>query len=229
MAFEEFNAEEDRLKAVGGAYAYNIGRNQLSARIKAGIFKSRRPEGTIGEDGDGTEFELKDKTEIEPDHYGQFNGLPALSNVRFFLPNDIDASNEKGFYPDENNSTIIDIPTALMIVNQKRNIIKNIVKGRENSVKEYISDGDFDIQISMKIVSIDPNVYPTAEVALMKEVCQLKSAIRIESDFLEIFGVRSAVVTSYSTPQKVGYYNEQEFVIRLLSDDDNKDLDIIKC
>lgn len=116
------------------------------------------------------------------------------------------------------NGIIID--TVLITVTQTKNIIKTPIQGRNGTVKEYISDGDYQIDISGAIVS--PNsTYPETDVNELIEI--LKAPIPIPSDsliseYLNWFGIHSIVIESYDLPQTEGTRNQQEFRISAVSD-----------
>jgi len=116
------------------------------------------------------------------------------------------------------NGIIID--TVIFNVTQTKNIVKTPISGRNGTVKEYVSDGDFQIEISGAIVS-PGQTYPETEVNELIEI--LKAPIAIPSDsliseYLNWFGIHSIVVESYDFPQTEGTRNQQEFRISAISD-----------
>ena len=56
------------------------------------------------------------------------------------------------------------IDTVLMTVNQTKNIIRTPIQGKSGTIKEYVSDGDFEIDVSGILVSEGENTYPTDQV-----------------------------------------------------------------
>ena len=109
--------------------------------------------------------------------------------------------------------------SILMIVTQFRNIVETPLAGRDGTVKEYISDGDFQVEIRGVIISPYKNQYPRDQVVLLKRYCSLKKEISVSSNFLDIFDITTAVVMSYDVGEKVGSRNEVPFTLRLLSDE----------
>ena len=79
--------------------------------------------------------------------------------------------------------------------------------------KEYISGGDYNINISGKIVSPYPDVYPTAEVVALKNILKHKDIVHCESPFLNIFEIPTIIVLSYDFPSREGFSNVQEYSI----------------
>lgn len=112
----------------------------------------------------------------------------------------------------------IRIDAVLMTVNQTKNIVKTPVQGRNGTVKEYISDGDFSISVSGSISSDSLGVYPADKVDNLIKVLNIADAIDVTSEFLFHFGISSVVVDSYSFPQESGVRNVQKFNISLTSD-----------
>lgn len=111
----------------------------------------------------------------------------------------------------------IDITTCLISVQMNKNIITTPIQGRNGTIKEYISDGDYHINI--KGVFTDTNgVYPEEEVRLLKKICDVPSSIAVVSAWLQQFDINNIVIESFSFPQKEGFYNTQLFEINALSD-----------
>ena len=111
--------------------------------------------------------------------------------------------------------------TVLIEVSQRKNIVKTQLQGRDGTVKEYISDGDFDIVIRGIIVSEQPYDYPNDEVQTLFSFLKAKSHIETAgTNFLDFFGIDRIVVEDYSFPQREGFWNSQAFEIRAVSDVD---------
>ena len=107
-----------------------------------------------------------------------------------------------------------------MDVNQDRNIIVTNIQGRDGSVKEYISNGDYNVMLRGAIVQVDANSYPGTEVERLHNILKQKFSIPVVSGFLNQFGIRNLTIQSFSFPQKEGFNNTQLFEIRAVSDDD---------
>jgi hypothetical protein len=131
-------------------------------------------------------------------------------------------------YVDNNGQTVnigseIDFETVLIEVNQTRNIVTTAVQGRNGTVKEYISDGDYQISISGKITSQYNNVAPfESDIAYINSVfAMLKAnvAIPVASNFLDMFQINSMVVLDYRLAQNEGARNTIDFSMNCLSDE----------
>lgn len=140
-------------------------------------------------------------------------GTPIWSNLKF----------PKGNYQTLDGEIIafegIEIDSVIMTVSQSKNVITTAVQGRNGTVKEYIADGDFVIQISGALCGPQMDVYPEAEFANLLEILRAPVSVKVESEFLSFFGISEIVVTNFETPQTQGFRNMQYFTIGALSDE----------
>lgn len=120
--------------------------------------------------------------------------------------------------PDTVENQDLVINDVLLEVYQPKNIVVTQVAGRPGTIKEYISDGDFEINVRGRIVSNQPNVYPIEDVTALKNLLNLNKTITISSNFLNVFEISTVVVTEYSFGEIEGVRNIQPFFIRLISD-----------
>jgi hypothetical protein len=139
-------------------------------------------------------------------------GTPVFSNMEIKDGSWIDSNGAINTYQG------INIDTVLMTVSQSKNIVTTPVQGRDGTVKEYISDGDYSIEVQGVLVSPNGNTYPEEDVNKLTQILRAKEPIRIISEFLDYFGVSDVVVTDYSFPQVQGFRNQQTFTISMLSD-----------
>ena len=79
--------------------------------------------------------------------------------------------------------------------------------------------GDFSINISGAIYSNSPNEYPSEPVNNLINILRIPLPLELTSEFLNRFGIVSAVVDSYDFPQTKGVRNFQPFNITLSSDE----------
>ena len=138
-------------------------------------------------------------------------GTPVYSNL------DI----QGGTYTDNDGNTInypsVTLDAVLFVVTQSKNIVITNVQGRNGSIKEYISDDDYNITIT-GIIAGGNNVYPKNEVLALKKVLDSPVAINVNSWFLNQFGVHSFVVKDYNFNQEAGRNSQQSFSISAISD-----------
>jgi len=142
--------------------------------------------------------------------YGQL-GNQVIDNIQF----------EPGSYTNSAGEVVsyggLTIDSVLLRVQQSKQIIRTEVAGRQGSVKEYISDGDFDISIGGTLMSTD-GTYPQDEVDRLIEILEVPANLSVVCPFLQLFGIDQVVVSNYSLQQTPGYASSQVFEISLLSD-----------
>ena len=99
-----------------------------------------------------------------------------------------------------------------------KNIIKTAIQGRNGTVKEYISDGDYDITLRGMLTSQNASQYPLEEFNRLLKLCELNEALTIVSDYIQLFGIYDIVIDSSSFPQREGFQNTQLFELKCVSD-----------
>ncbi|MCK0206220.1 DUF6046 domain-containing protein [Ornithobacterium rhinotracheale] len=118
----------------------------------------------------------------------------------------------------------------IITLSQERNIVTTSLQGRDGTIKEYISDGDYAITLDAAILptnavpqdeestfAIAENRYPDEELKKLHRLLLEKKALEVQSDFLTLFDINSAVVKSYSLQQET-HSNRQSLQIQMLSD-----------
>jgi hypothetical protein len=139
---------------------------------------------------------------------------PIYSNITF----------NTGSYVDQNNRTInyavngLVIEDCLVTVMNTKNIIKTSLQGRNGTVKEYISDGDYQIKIEGRIYGNGMNDYPQELVQKLHGICLAPQSINLTSTFLKLFNIEDIVIESYNIDQQEGVRNCQPFVLNCVSD-----------
>lgn len=157
----------------------------------------------------------------EPDAtaFRSYLGTPVYSPLEFLKTAGTSLDNSLGVGEAKGNSEVLlRIDTVLFMVSQSKNIVKTPIQGRNGTIKEYISDGDFMIDIRGVIVSPFQEIFPKDEVSLLNELLGLPKSIPIACEFLQIFGIDSIVVEYYNISQKLGSRNEVPFEIQAISD-----------
>ena len=109
--------------------------------------------------------------------------------------------------------------TSLIEINQTKNIVKTVIAGTNGSVKEYMSEGDFIINLKGVIVGDVANQRPDV-TRLNSLVAYLKAplSIPISCHFLEELNITSVVIESYKLGQREGARNIIDIEINMLSD-----------
>jgi hypothetical protein len=152
--------------------------------------------------------------EIEDPTIGksQIFNRPIYSNIVF----------DSGTYTDQNNRTItypeLTIEDCLVTVMNTKNIVKTTLQGRNGTVKEYISDGDYQIKIEGRIYGKGMNNYPQTEVQHLHAICLAPRSIGLTSTFLKLFNIQDIVIESFNIDQQEGVRNCQPFILNCVSD-----------
>lgn len=112
----------------------------------------------------------------------------------------------------------LNIQTVLFDVEQQRNVVTTAVSGRNGTIKEYISDGDYSVQIRGLLVDPDPYTYPAAQVQTLRDLLVLPQSLVAVSGFLQLFQIYNLVVTGWRMFQLEGFQNVQAFELQCISD-----------
>lgn len=175
--------------------------------------------------------------ETEKEDSTSYLGTPIFDPIRikggsYFELDDINKENPVP-YPDEDgpDGFGLIIPAVIIEVTQTKNIITTAIQGRNGTVKEFISDGDFSITLTGMIVGRNEggevkdigNFYPSDDVNKLITICKVPDSIEILSDFLGLFSDPKIenprfVITDYNIPQREASRDMQPFQISLLSD-----------
>ena len=123
---------------------------------------------------------------------------------------------------------------VIISVTQERNIVTTPLQGRDGTIKEYISNGDYGITLDIALTDYEGEPseqadeefllpkqdYPLNQLETLRKLLTTPEAVEVESDFLtkHAFGIKSAVVTSFSLQQET-HSNRQSVQIQMLSDE----------
>jgi hypothetical protein len=133
-----------------------------------------------------------------------------------------------GRYPVKDNQgqiqyvTFLDweMPAASLIeINRPKVIQKTQIAGRNGSVKELISDDDFDIRLRGLIVNSDDDTPPEDGVRWFMETVAVPQAIQVECELFDWLGIDEVVVRDYSLFQVEGFQHIMAYTINLWSDE----------
>jgi hypothetical protein len=158
---------------------------------------------------------------ISPGRQNESIGISQLGTIKFgqFIvktKETVAITDERTFYQNGDGYFIVE--TAIGSVTQSRNIVKTPIQGRNGTVKEYVSDGDFEISIVGKIVDTG-NKYPDDQLNDIVNILKVQNEIVIINNFIKQFGIDNVVIESYSFSQVEGSNNQYEMNISLVSDD----------
>jgi hypothetical protein len=145
--------------------------------------------------------ENKNLPDYTTTQWGQsYLGTPVFSPFAF----------EDGNY--EKNKEIIKyagirLDTALIDVSLEKNIVRTQVQGRNGTVKEYISDGDYIIGIKALLVSPNASLSPESAMRKLINLFSVPDSLPIKSDFLQLFSIYRIVIEKPSFKQVQGFNN----------------------
>jgi hypothetical protein len=139
-------------------------------------------------------------------------GTPVIDNLE--IP--------QGAYTDLEGNTItygaLVVDTVIFNVSKPRNIIKTPIQGRDGTVKEYVSDGDYVITCR-GIISNRDNVIPEVQARALKQAFEVPQQIPVVSLYLnDIFEIFEIVIEQWDMPQIEGRRNEIPFSFTASSD-----------
>lgn len=154
---------------------------------------------------------IKQEQTFEPDNGKSYLGTPVYSYIEF----------PEGSYETLEGRQIdydgIRINEVLIDVTMAKNIITTQIQGRNGTIKEYFSDGDYTITVTGKAIN-ENNAFPEVALNALKEICKVPETLVINCPFLQYFGITAGVITDYSFTEVEGYRNRVDFTISLISD-----------
>lgn len=109
-------------------------------------------------------------------------------------------------------------------VSLQKEIVRTALVGRAGTIKEYITDGDYQLSMSVGVVAVDDDgviidQYPEKAISQLREIMERPEALEVNSEFLDLFGINRIVVTGFSASQMT-YANRQVLEITAVSDTD---------
>lgn len=112
---------------------------------------------------------------------------------------------------------------AVVGISRRRNIVSTQMAGMDGTVKEYINDGDYQLNIMVGVQAVKDGVitddYPSEGIRQLREYFDEKAAIQVQSKFLELFDIDKIVVTEFALVQATES-NYQPISISAVSDAD---------
>ncbi len=101
----------------------------------------------------------------------------------------------------------IRLDTALIDVSLEKNIVRTQIQGRNGTVKEYISDGDYIISVKALLVSPNMSLSPESAMRKLINLFSVPDSLPIKSDFLQLFSIYRIVIEKPSFKQVQGFNN----------------------
>ena len=109
--------------------------------------------------------------------------------------------------------------TALIEINQTKNIVKTSIAGLNGTVKEYMSNGDYIINLKGVIVGDVANQRPDRnKLNYLVAFLNAPLSLPISCSFCEEFKINNVVIESYRLGQREGARNVIDIDINMISD-----------
>lgn len=143
--------------------------------------------------------------------YSDF-GLPTFDILTF---------NQLNYTSLDNKSISInqlDLGIALIDINQSKNIVTTAIQGRNGTIKEYVSDGDYIMNIKGVLVGFGQDVYPEDDVRQLRDFLNAPVSIQVSSTILNRWNITDIVVSNFTIRQEEGQRNVVPFEINALSE-----------
>lgn len=125
----------------------------------------------------------------------------------------------------------IRIDAVLFNVLRPKRVVSTEVLGRQGTVNQYITLGDYLVDINVilngRSTERSPGVFdmenigsqaPFDDMAKLLVIMNAPAAIPVTSRFLGVFGITDLIFTEYTVPQRTGSWNSQEIRIRARSE-----------
>ena len=94
---------------------------------------------------------------------------------------------------------------AEVAISRVKNIVSTQMVGHGGTVKEYISDGDYELNIAVGLVAVKDGAivdeYPAEGIKALRRFLDEGEALEVSSEFLSLFDIRHIVVKSFSLTQ----------------------------
>lgn len=125
-------------------------------------------------------------------------------------------------YTDASGKSIpqatLTLDIALFEINNSRNIVKTQIAGRNGTIKEYMSDGDYQIKIRGCLDSGLSNVPPIKLLNDLRVITECPTSISANCNFLDYFLVNEIVIEEAKIIQNEGARNLVNFELSCISD-----------
>jgi hypothetical protein len=143
-----------------------------------------------------------------------FKGVPIFDVFKFQNQNYIDVTDGN----KTKTALEFEIQNCLLSINQTKNIVTTSIQGRKGTVKEYISDGDLQINVKCVLNARNGEV-PTEQVKTLLTNLTANTSLPITNKVLnEYFQCYNVVVTDFTHPQQIGSLSSWQFEFNCLSD-----------
>lgn len=109
------------------------------------------------------------------------------------------------------------LDSAVVELNRPKRIVVTELKGKDNSVKEFINNGDWQIKVSGILANRGVG-YPKDQLRALEDYMSAKVAIPVVHEVLNRLNIYEMVVTDYAYPRSP-FQNIQPYEFSCLSDE----------
>jgi hypothetical protein len=175
----------------------------------------RMAEETSVNDVDGGSFYAADKKSTF--------GLPVFDILTFrgVTYTDFEGNEVTTIGTDANTDTGIpdlNLDIALIEVSNDRNIVMTPVSGRNGTVKEYMSDNDYSINIKGNLINPLAGHHPEVLLKALHSICKAQVQIKVTSSLLYYLDITALVIKKYEFRMVQGFRNVIDFELNCVSD-----------
>lgn len=111
----------------------------------------------------------------------------------------------------------LELKECVCTITMEKNIVQTALQGRSGTIKEYINDGDYQVEIAAGLTA-ECDEYPKEEIQKLMAFLHTNDSLLVdEESFLGLFGITNLIVKSYCVNQET-HSNRQTFTICCLSD-----------
>jgi hypothetical protein len=160
---------------------------------------------------------------FDPGKTGDDSPLQPVGKSVFGMPVYSNLSIRAGSYNDNHGEPIaqyddIRVDSAIFEISRDNNLVVTDIQGRDNSIIEYISGKSYNINCKGRILSLTPNGYPTLDTVQLITALNSNKSLRVDSWFLNMFGIYNIVIKRKSFPQEEGGMEYQKFEFDAIAD-----------
>ncbi len=112
----------------------------------------------------------------------------------------------------------LDLQDVVMGASKRKNIKETEVQNRPGTVKEYISDGQYKINVRGVLATNQRTVAPLRQAKLLDKHLSLDRALKVGGLFLENLGILSVVILDYDITEIEGVRNNYAIRINMVAD-----------
>lgn len=147
-------------------------------------------------------------------------GTPVKSNIVF---EEIQYETREGLQEKLKDPNVpegyLRLDDAIFMAENQKEIKRTKVPGSNGTVTEYISDGDYSVRISGKLVNMETDQRPKKLIKKLERVCAAEVPIQITCPFLNLLGIDQIVVKSRRIEEERGMANQVSFQLEAYAEE----------